>query len=227
VRGAALHPPSWIVPYKALSLSPPRPPRSRAHGWTRRRTPPDHDAQLKGPSGFGSALLKRGGGALGGGHITLSKRGSIREHPSDTRISIQEETTRDGNSTRDSFVPGMKKRIHRAEDLFSSGTGIHSTLSSARCRSVFSDRTPFRKGYVPVNWCEKRTDITSKGLRDSAEERGEPQRFKFLCQCVVDTSTQVFIRQPNLSRHFTSMTQDGLHIADTLGGGRRRNGWMV
>jgi len=34
------------------------------------------------------------------------------------------------------------------------------------------------------------TDITSKGLRDSEEERGEPQKFGFLCQDIGDTATQ-------------------------------------
>jgi hypothetical protein len=34
------------------------------------------------------------------------------------------------------------------------------------------------------------TDITSKGLRDSEEERGQPQRFKFLCHDIGDTATQ-------------------------------------
>ena len=33
------------------------------------------------------------------------------------------------------------------------------------------------------------TDITSKGLRDSEEARGEPQRFKFLYQEIGDTAT--------------------------------------
>ena len=62
------------------------------------------------------------------------------------------------------------------------------------------------------------TDITSKGLRDSEEERGEPQRFKFLCQDICDTATQELTYQPILSRHYASMTQDGLQIAGTLGG---------
>ena len=72
------------------------------------------------------------------------------------------------------------------------------------------------------------TDITSKGLRDSEEERGEPQRFKFLCQDIVDTAnimtselpaTQELTCQPILSRHYASMTQDGLQIAGTRGEG--------
>jgi hypothetical protein len=66
------------------------------------------------------------------------------------------------------------------------------------------------------------TDITSKGLRDSEEERGQPQRFKFLCHDIGDTATQervqVLTCQPILSRHYTSMTQDGLQIAGTFGG---------
>jgi len=32
--------------------------------------------------------------------------------------------------------------------------------------------------------------IFIKGLQDSEEERGEPQRFKFLCQGIGDTATQ-------------------------------------
>jgi hypothetical protein len=47
----------------------------------------------------------------------------------------------------------MKKIIHRAEDLFSSGTGIHSAWSSGRWIIFFARcsliRTPFRKSYVP------------------------------------------------------------------------------
>jgi hypothetical protein len=34
------------------------------------------------------------------------------------------------------------------------------------------------------------TDITSFGLRDSEEERGQPQRFKFLCHDIGDAATQ-------------------------------------
>jgi hypothetical protein len=34
------------------------------------------------------------------------------------------------------------------------------------------------------------TDITSKGLRDSEEDRGEPQRFKLLCHVIGVTDTQ-------------------------------------
>jgi hypothetical protein len=64
------------------------------------------------------------------------------------------------------------------------------------------------------------TDITSKGLRDSEEERGEPQRFKFLCQTTYwrHRHTGATCR-PIRSRHCADMTQDGLRIADTLGGG--------
>ena len=62
------------------------------------------------------------------------------------------------------------------------------------------------------------TDITSKGLRDSEEERGESQRFRFLCQDIGDTATQELTCQPILSRHYASMTQDGLQIAGTRWG---------
>jgi hypothetical protein len=65
------------------------------------------------------------------------------------------------------------------------------------------------------------TDITSKGLLDSEEELGDQQRFKFLGQCIGDTDTQVLICQPTLSRHYASMTQDGLQITGTLGEGGR------
>jgi hypothetical protein len=69
------------------------------------------------------------------------------------------------------------------------------------------------------------TDITSKGLQDSEEERGEPQRFKFLCQDIVDTAnimtselpaTQELTCQPILSRHYASMTQDGRQLVMSL-----------
>jgi len=59
----------------------------------------------------------------------------------------------------------------------------------------------------------------SKGLQDSEEERGEPQRFKFLCQCIGDTAAQALTCRPILSRHYASMMQDGLQIVGTLGGG--------
>ena len=52
----------------------------------------------------------------------------------------------------------------------------------------------------------------SKGLQDSEEERGEPQRFKFLCQCIGDTAAQALTCRPILSRHYASMMQDGLQI---------------
>jgi len=39
----------------------------------------------------------------------------------------------------------------------------------------------------------------SKGLQDSEEERGEPQRFKFLCQCIGVSATQALTCRPNLS----------------------------
>ena len=61
------------------------------------------------------------------------------------------------------------------------------------------------------------TDITFKGLRDSEEERGEPQRFRFLCQNIGDTTTQELTCYLTLSRHYTSMMQDGLQIAGTRG----------
>jgi len=61
---------------------------------------------------------------------------------------------------------------------------------------------------------------TSKDRRDSEEERGEPQRFKFLCQTTYwrHRHTGATCR-PIRSRHCADMTQDGLRIADTLGGG--------
>ncbi len=46
----------------------------------------------------------------------------------------------------------------------------------------------------------------------SEEERGEPQRFKFLCQDIGDTATQELTCQPILSRYYASMMQDGLQI---------------
>ena len=75
------------------------------------------------------------GGVVG----NLSKKGSIREHPATPEIPHEKKSTRDGNSTRDSFVPGMKKRIHRAED--SSARGQESIphglqLSFARCSLI-------------------------------------------------------------------------------------------
>ena len=67
-----------------------------------------------------------------------------------------------------------------------------------------------------------KTDITSKDLRDSEEERGEPQRFKFLCRHIGVTATQALTCRPIMSRNYAGMTQDGLWIAGTLGGGQ---GW--
>jgi hypothetical protein len=57
-----------------------------------------------------------------------------------------------------------------------------------------------------------------KGLRDSEEERGEPQNFKFLLSLGV-TATQVLTFPPISSRHYAGMMQDGLRIAGTLEGG--------
>ena len=62
------------------------------------------------------------------------------------------------------------------------------------------------------------TDITSKDLRDSEEERGEPQRFKFLCHGIGVTATQGLTCRPILSRQYASMMQDGLQIAGPLWG---------
>ena len=60
------------------------------------------------------------------------------------------------------------------------------------------------------------TDITSKGLQDSEEERGEPQRFRFLYQNIGDTATQAVLTcYLTLSRHYASIMQDGLQIAVT------------
>ena len=42
------------------------------------------------------------------------------------------------------------------------------------------------------------TDVTSKGLWDSEEERGEPQWFKFLRQDIGDTATQELTCEPIL-----------------------------
>ena len=53
---------------------------------------------------------------------------------------------------------------------------------------------------------------TCKGLRDSEEERGEPQRFKFVCHGVGVTATQALTCRPILRRHYASMVQDGLQI---------------
>ena len=63
------------------------------------------------------------------------------------------------------------------------------------------------------------TDITSKGLRDSEEERSEPQRFKFLCQHIGVTATQVLTSRSILNRHYAGMPQDGLQISAPPGGG--------
>ena len=64
------------------------------------------------------------------------------------------------------------------------------------------------------------TDITSKGLQDSEEERGEPHRFRFLCQNIGDTATQAVLTcYLTLSRHYASIMQDGLQIAVTRGEG--------
>jgi hypothetical protein len=63
------------------------------------------------------------------------------------------------------------------------------------------------------------TDKTSKGLRDSEEERGEPQRFKFLCHGIGVTATQALTCRPMLNGHYACMMQDGLQIAGPLGGG--------
>jgi len=70
------------------------------------------------------------------------------------------------------------------------------------------------------------TDITSKGLRDSEEDRGEPQRFRFLCQNIGDTATQELACYLTLSRHYANMMQDGLQIAGTRGG-RGREGVLL
>jgi hypothetical protein len=59
-----------------------------------------------------------------------------------------------------------------------------------------------------------------QGLRDSEQERGEPQRFKFLCRHNIGvTATQALTCLPIMSRHYAGMTQDALRIAGTLGGG--------
>jgi len=58
-----------------------------------------------------------------------------------------------------------------------------------------------------------------KDLRDSEEERGEPQIFTFLCQHTGVTATQVLTCPPILNRHYAVMMQSGLRIADTLEGG--------
>jgi hypothetical protein len=65
------------------------------------------------------------------------------------------------------------------------------------------------------------SDISSKGLRDVGEVRGESQRFKFLCQHIGITATQVRTCRPILSRHYASMMQDGLQISGPGGG----EGW--
>ena len=67
--------------------------------------------------------------------------------------------------------------------------------------------------------CRLRYNIKTSDLRDSEEERGEPERFKFLCQDIGDTATQELTCQPILSRYYASMMQDGLQIAGPLGGG--------
>ena len=54
-----------------------------------------------------------------------------------------------------------------------------------------------------------------KGLRDSEEERGEPQNFKFLLSLGV-TATQVLTFPPISSRHYAGMMQDGLRFAEML-----------
>jgi len=64
------------------------------------------------------------------------------------------------------------------------------------------------------------TDITSKDLRDFEEKRGEPQRFKLPAIGDTATKTGELTCQPILSRHYASMTQDGLQIAGNLGGGK-------
>jgi hypothetical protein len=57
-----------------------------------------------------------------------------------------------------SFVPEMKKRISQAEDVFSSGTGIHSTLSSAQCslNETRLEKFPF---LPPRDVWERRRDL--------------------------------------------------------------------
>jgi hypothetical protein len=58
-------------------------------------------------------------------------------------IPHEKKSTRDGNSTRDSFVLELKKRIPQAEDVFSSGTGIHSAWSSDGLNSGALSRVKF------------------------------------------------------------------------------------
>ena len=64
------------------------------------------------------------------------------------------------------------------------------------------------------------TDITSKGLRDSEEERGSPQMFMFLCHGIVVIAAHL---SENKCRHYTGMMKHGLLIAVTIGGWGRGN----
>jgi hypothetical protein len=60
--------------------------------------------------------------------------------------------------------------------------GLHSTIRMLERVQALARRrlSPDSDG--------RQTDMTSKDLRDSEEERGESQRFKFLCQHIGVTS---------------------------------------